>query len=460
LSTSTQIGFSSSYSDTAILKELLSPWHVSFTTPDKADISIFYRSGESVSKKSIVLPYNGHEFNDWVKKQNLKLKSNFHTQIKVDISNQTSLTISSKQLFDYEEPSYSNPHECSSTEFYLNSDQVLLKIDPIKEFTNIVDPALNGKTSILYHILTGLPLRYDAAPKRIRDFVMGDKKEDRVFDYCDKLPLDALRFILVKTIERLSGKVLLRKKWRGENGCVAVTHDIDTEKGLDRANQVKKLEEKYDITSAWYIPTKHYPLNYETVKELANHGEVGVHGTKHSGNLVRLSSQKLFSQFSNAKDFLEKISSSTIQGFRSPLLQHNSTILAQLKKAGYTYDTSIPTWEPKHPQTMSPFGIGTVFPLNINGLVELPVSIIQDHQLLYVSGLTARETLSQWLSFKSVVNEVGGCNIFLSHPEYKFFDPENIFLYEDFLNNLAADKDSWVTTPNNLAFEYRTSNSC
>ena len=450
MSSSVQLGFSGSYSDITILKELLSPWNVSFTTPENAEINIIYKSGESLTKKSIILPYNGPEFNNWAKKQNLRLKSSSHKQIKVDISNKTSLTISPDQLFDYEEASNSSPHEGSLSEFFLNSDQTLLKIDLIKEFSNIVDPALTGKTSILYHILTGLPLRYDAAPKRVRDFVMGNKKDIRGIDYCDKLPLDALRFILVKSIERISGKILLPKKWKGANSCVILTHDIDTEKGLRRANQVRKLEEKYGAESTWYIPTKHYPLNYETVRELANHGEVGVHGEKHKGNLIRLSNQKLFSQFYRAKNFLEKISGSPIHGFRSPLLQHNLGILTQLKNAGYSYDSSIPSWEPKHPQTMSPYGIGTVFPLHFNGLVEFPVSIIQDHQLLYVLGLTPKETLHHWLLFMDLVKEIGGCNVFLSHPEYKLFDSENISLYEDFLNVLAADTNSWTATPNQL----------
>jgi peptidoglycan/xylan/chitin deacetylase (PgdA/CDA1 family) len=450
LSTTAQIGFSGRYSDKAILKELLSPWNVSFTTPDEADIVIIYKSGESLTKKSIILPYNEPEFNNWVKKQNLRLKSNSQKHINVKISNQTSLTLSVEHLFDYQEASCSSTIEGSSAEFFMNSDQTLLKIDVIKEFGNIVDPALSGKTSILYHILTGLPVKYDAAPKKIRDFVMGDKKEGRVFDYCDKLPLDALRFMLVKAIERLSGKVLVQKKWKGANSCVTLTHDIDTEKGLRRASRVRKLEEKYGVTSTWYIPTKHYPLNVETVRELANHGEVGVHGEKHKGNLVRLSNQKLFEQFYSARNFLEKMAGSTIHGFRSPLLQHNSRILVQLKNAGYFYDTSIPTWEPKHPQTMSQFGIGTVFPLHISGLIEFPVSIIQDHQLLYVLGFTPKETLHHWLSFMDVVTEIGGCNVFLSHPEYKLFDPENICLYEDFLNVLIANKNIKIALPKEI----------
>ena len=457
---SAQIGFQGNYSEKAILKELLSPWNVSFTTPNEADIVIVYKSEESVTKKSIILPHNGPEFNNWVKKQNLRIKLSIRKQIKVDILSKTFLTVSPAKVYDYIGTQSSSTAEVSSTELSLDSEQTLLKIDIIEEFANIVNPALTGRTSILYHILTGLPIRYDFAPKKIRDFVMGDKKEDRVIDYCDKLPLDALRFILVNAIERLSGKVLVRKKWKGANSCVTLTHDIDTEKGLNRACQVKKLEEKYAVPSTWYIPTKHYPLNCETVRELANHGEVGVHGEKHKGNLVRLSNQKLFSQFSNAKRFLEKMSGSPIHGFRSPLLQHSSAILTELKKAGYVYDSSIPTWEPKHPQTMSPFGIGTAFPLNVHGLIEIPVSIVQDHQLLYISGLTANETLAQWFSFMNVVKEVGGCNVLLSHPEYKLFDAENLLLYEDFLNALTADKDSWITTPNCVAIESTKLDSC
>jgi hypothetical protein len=114
------------------------------------------------------------------------------------------------------------------------------------------------------------------------------------------------------------------------------------------------------------------------------------------------------------------------------------------------YDTSIPTWEPSHPQTMSPFGIGTVFPLRLHGLTEIPVSIIQDHQLLYVFDLEPKEVYSQWLLLMDVVKELGGCSVLLSHPEYKLLDAENLLLFEDFLNSVSADKETWFTTPNNI----------
>jgi peptidoglycan/xylan/chitin deacetylase (PgdA/CDA1 family) len=271
--------------------------------------------------------------------------------------------------------------------------------------------------------------------------------------------LDALRFILANTVERISGKRLPRKTWKGKNNCYVVTHDVDTPQGLARAGPIKKMEEKYDVESAWYVPTRHFPLNPKMIKDLANHGEVGVHGAQHSGNLISLSHQKLYRLLYEARQLLGKMSGSSVKGFRSPLLQHNSTILEQLKKADYCYDTSIPTWEPKHPQTMSPFGIGTVFPLVLNNLVEIPVSTVQDHQLLYVLGLTAKETLAEWRSFMTIIKEIGGCSVLLSHPEYGLFDSENISMYEDFLSHISTDSDGWITTPAKLAAEVEEQNA-
>jgi peptidoglycan/xylan/chitin deacetylase (PgdA/CDA1 family) len=445
----TQISFRGSYSDKLILQELLSPWIISFTTSDKSDIEIAYKSDEIGAKKTIIVPHRGPQYNNWAQKRNLSPKLVSQQQIKVAITNKTFLSITHEIIYD-NEAQFLAVSEGSSTEFFLNNDQMLLKVDLIKEFTNIINQALAGHISNYYHILTGLPVRYDVAPKKFRDIVMGEKKRGKAFDYCDKLPLDALRFMLVSAIERLSGKTLLRRKWKGATSCVMITHDIDTESGLRRSTKVRKLEEKYSASSTWYIPTRHYPLNREIIRELASYGEVGIHGEKHKGDLVRLSNQELYTQFSNARKTLEKISGTAISGFRSPLLQHNSRILTQLKKAGYSYDTSIPSWEPKHPQTMGPYGIGTVFPFKVNGLIEFPVSIIQDHQLLYILGFTPKKTLDQWLLFMDLIKEIGGCIVLLSHPEYKLFDSEHISFYENFLNTLTSDNNSLIVTPNQL----------
>lgn len=453
-----RIGFQAKASDAGVLKELLSPWDISFTSPEQADIVIVYDCEEAIVNKAIIVPNEKPALNDLLRKRKLTLERSFHKPVQVAVSGQTALTILPEMLYDYARP-LASIKEDSSAEFILSEESSLLKLDVVKEHRRIVDPVLDVKSSALYRLLTSLPIRYDIAPKRIRDFVMRGKVDERNLNYCDKLPLDALRFILANAIERISGKRLPRKTWKGKNSCYVVTHDVDTPQGLARAGSIKKMEEKYDVESAWYVPTRHFSLDSGMIKDLANHSEVGVHGAQHSGNLISMPSQKLFRLLYEAKQLLGKISGSSVKGFRSPLLQHNSTILEQLKKAGYSYDTSIPTWEPKHPQTMSTFGIGTVFPLVLNNLVEIPVSTVQDHQLLYVLGLTPKKTLAEWCSFMTIIKEIGGCSVLLSHPEYGLFDSENISMYEDFLGYISSDSDGWITTPAKLAAEVDEQNA-
>jgi peptidoglycan/xylan/chitin deacetylase (PgdA/CDA1 family) len=454
-----RIGFQGKASDARIIKELLSPWNISFTSPDKAEIVIAYDCEEATVNKAIIVPSEKPAFCDLFRKRKLTLKPKFHKPVQVAVSRQTALTILPEKLYDYTGRSASIQKDDSPVEFILSDELSLLKLDVVKEYKKIIDPALDAKSSALYRFLTSLPIRYDVAPKKIRDFVLRGKRDEGSLNYCDKLPLDALRFILANTIERISGRRLPRKTWKGKSRCCVVTHDVDTQQGLARTGPIKKMEEKYDVESAWYVPTIHYSLDSGMVKDLADHGEVGVHGAQHSGNLISLPSQKLYRLLYEAKQLLGKMSGSSVKGFRAPLLQHNSTILGQLKKADYSYDTSIPTWEPKHPQTMGQFGIGTVFPLVLNNLVEIPVSTVQDHQLLYVLGLTAKETLAEWCSLMSIIKEIGGCSVLLSHPEYGLFDSENISMYEDFLSCISSDSEGWITTPAKLAAEVEEQNA-
>jgi len=45
-----------------------------------------------------------------------------------------------------------------------------------------------------------------------------------------------------------------------------------------------------------------------------------------------------------------------------------------------------PSWEILSPTSLKPHGVGTIFPFEINGILEIPVSLPQDHQLIRVAG--------------------------------------------------------------------------
>jgi hypothetical protein len=161
---------------------------------------------------------------------------------------------------------------------------------------------------------------------------------------------------------------------------------------------------------------------------------------------VHLPKEKLVKRLSSAKETLERIVQQPINGFRAPVLQHNETILAGISEAGYTYDTSVPTWEPKHPYTMKPHGIGTLYPLNMGGITEVPLTLPQDHQLLNVLGLAPEEVLKTWAIMASAIRDLGGICMFLVHPDYELADGD-ASLYEELVNAIATDPKATITVP-------------
>jgi hypothetical protein len=433
-----------------VIRQLLSPWRVTFTGLDESDVVIIYGERPSENMETIVIPSDSIDFKEWLTDRGLSVARKPGTQTFVAATPQTTLSMISQIRYDYDGSAESVSSISQPSPIRLDDDTLLLTVDIKEEYGMIMSEALNPKVSILYRFLTGLPISYTVAPKRVRNYFMKKKAQQTGLNLSDKLPLDTLRFLLVRAIEEIAGKRLEVKMWNGKSYVCAMTHDIDTHYGLERAKVVKKLEEKYDIPSAWYIPTKHYKLEPETIQELANFGEIGAHDTRHDGKLVQLPIQKVAKRLHEAKQALEKIINCYVEGFRAPLLQHNLNILHGLEECGFKYDTSIPTWEPKHPRTMRPHGIGTVFPTIIEGMNEIPITIIQDHQLLHVQGFTPKELVAEWHSAMAIIKALGGSCVFLSHPEYGLLDAQGVSLYEELLNTITSYSDMSVTLPSKL----------
>lgn len=430
------------------IRQLLSPWKVTFTSLDEADVSIVYGEGSHANPKTIVIPSDSLDFMEWLEHERSSVKVNPGTETVVSVTPQTTLSIIPQIQYYYDgliEPISS----IAEGLIKLNADTLLLTVDILKEYGRIMGEALNPKVSTLYRLLTGLPIHYTMAPKQMRNFLMRRNIHKTSLDLYDKLPLDALRFFLVKAIEEIADKELERKKWNGKRYACTMTHDIDTRDGLKRAKVVKRLEEKYDVPSAWYIPTKHYKLDPEIIRGLANYGEIGAHDTRQDGKLARLPIQKVVKRLFEAKQALESILDCPVMGFRAPLLQCNAKIIHSLEETGYVYDTSIPAWEPKHPQTMKTHGIGTATPMKMSKIVEIPITLPQDDQMLHVLGITPKRTVEAWIDLMGMVKDIGGvCNI-LMHPDYELVSPDGLNAYEELLSAIAIS-DAWVTTPKEL----------
>jgi hypothetical protein len=426
--------------NSSVIQELLSVWDISWGSAENSDAVIVYgRKPLEIAKKTVLIPSDSINLDCCAERAKPIAAKRPGKPIYIKVTPEINLLIVPQVLFEVEPATH------------VTSDDLFIpKFDFIEEYNRILRRTLAARSSLKYRLATSLPLPYNIAPKRLRDYLM--TKHDKNMSLClyDVLPIDALRFALANGIEQLVNKKLRRKTW-DHRACVCVlTHDIDTKEGLKKSIKAKKLEEKYDAPSAWFIPSKQYPLDHDIIGDLENNGEIGSHDTKHDGRLSHLSKRKLVKRLNDSKNNLESITNHPVAGFRAPLLQHNSSILRGLQECGYTYDTSIPTWEAKHPRTMSSHGIGTVFPTNIEGTNEIPITIMQDHQLLHVLGFTPKEAISEWLSAMTVLNELGGCCVFLSHPEYGLLDSQGLILYEQLLNTITTSHNLLLTLPNKI----------
>jgi peptidoglycan/xylan/chitin deacetylase (PgdA/CDA1 family) len=435
--------------DGEIILELLSPWDIAVSTLDEADITIFYKQKPSTTKASIIVPSDHESFLTWAKEIGLEITRKNECITYVNATSQTTLTIMPKTQYWFSEFANVGFEDETPTDIHIKNGKSILKLDLVQEFRAIIDGVLHPKQSGLHRIFTGLPIPYGLAPKRLRDYFMKADEGFKNLSLCDKLPIDALRFILVNAIKKTSSVEITKKPLLANSSVYCLTHDVETSTGLLRSKVLKKVEEKYDIISAWYVPSNRYDLNNDLIKTLSNYGEVGSHDTKHDGKLIHLKKQELVKRLIDSKQTIEKIIQKPVSGFRAPILQHNHTIIQAINDAGYLYDTSVPTWEPKHPYTMKPHGIGTVFPMTINDLAEVPITLPQDHQLLYALGLTPKEVIQIWSNMTNVIQDLNGLVMFLVHPDYAM--AADIGLYEELIGAIANEPKCTVTIPSRMS---------
>ena len=441
--------------DTAegVVKQLLSPWLVAFSKPDEADVIVAYETLKEAGKPTVMIPSETIEFHRWFKENKLQVIEAWGKKIKVPATETIKLTLTPQTKHFYSKFDHSRIIDDESLAMQVDDTTFLLPLDIIEEYDLKLSQILDPHVSLTYRFLTGLPIPYTLAPSKLRSFLFSAKRVKHDYSYIDCLDLDAFRYLLVRGIEKAIGEPLQRKTWKGHKCACLITHDVDSRQGLQRALILKRIEERYDIQSTWFIPTEQYKLDSGVLLKLANHGEVGAHGTRHDGRLIWLSKEEVAERLYSARQVLERMVGGRVVGFRAPLLQHNKTILRALKEEGYLYDMSIPTWESKHPSVLGPHGIETVYSINLHGIVEIPLSVPQDHQMINVGGFTAKQTTVKWLEMKDKIKELGGILTISVHPDYGFADEKNLRYYEELLSELSSDIDARIILPNNYARE-------
>jgi len=317
----------------------------------------------------------------------------------------------------------------SGSEVKFSDDHTVeLPFDLVSRCVEKFEAAMNPKVAFTYRLATRLPFQYNIVPSSIRSWFL--RTNDADSDLSKHLANDAARKIVVKAFDLL-GFHLKRKN----PPSLLITHDIDSEKGLRRAFSFKAAEDELNIKSTWFLPSDEFSIPRTLAKDLVDGSTIGSHDIKHDGRLVHIRRHdELVQRLSHSRSKLEDLFETEVTCFRAPLLQFSERIMSALAEAGYSTDFSAPCWEPVHPSTMGGFGVETSQAFETNGVLEVPSTLFQDHQVLNVLCMDIDGAIKLWTEQARLIRSFEGDIVLVTHPHLAF--SENLQKYRNLLTIL------------------------
>lgn len=230
---------------------------------------------------------------------------------------------------------------------------------------------------------------------------------------------------------------------RGFRWALVLTHDVEGPAGHANLLQLLEVELRRGYRSAWnFVPESEPPAEDVFVEELRASGfEVGVHGLFHDGRDVA-SLRTLKRRLPRIRGYAERWQA---VGFRSPATLRSWELMPLL---GFDYDSSYSDTAPFEPQ---PGGCCSWLPYMIKDLVELPITLPQDHTLFELLG---HRDGTIWLEKARFLRDQGGMALMLTHPDY-IDNPRLLTSYADFLDEFADDEEAWRALPGQLSAWWR-----
>jgi hypothetical protein len=118
-----------------------------------------------------------------------------------------------------------------------------------------------------------------------------------------------------------------------------------------------------------------------------------------------------------------------------------------MPRLGFDHDSSYTDTDPYEPQ---PGGCCCYLPFFIDGLVELPITLPQDHTLFSILG---HQDSSLWLDKAHELRRRGGMVLVLSHPDYAHGVAAEA--WRELLDEFASDSTMWQALPSEVATWWR-----
>lgn len=222
-----------------------------------------------------------------------------------------------------------------------------------------------------------------------------------------------------------------------------LTHDVEGPSGVANVRKIIEIERRHGFVSSWNFVAEWYPIEDTLLDHVRASGcEVGLHAIKHDC--------KLFESRDSFEAELPAIHRYLAQwnavGFRSPATHRNADWMPEL---GALYDSSFPDTDPFEPQAG---GCCSILPYFLGDLVELPITLVQDHTLWEI---LREDTIDLWTRKSDWIVANGGLINLITHPDY-LDTPARLRMYEDFLEYLSTQRDGWYALPRDVAAWWRT----
>ena len=229
---------------------------------------------------------------------------------------------------------------------------------------------------------------------------------------------------------------------RGHSWALVLTHDVETAVGYRRILEISDMEEAQGFRSSWNFVPRRYDIEDAMVGAIADRGfEVGIHGLYHDGRDLE-SPQMIRERLPAIREYADRWGA---VGFRSPATQRRWEWMGLL---GFEYDSSFPDTDPYEPQAG---GSCSWLPFFIEDLVELPITLPQDHTLFVILGRTGAST---WIDKARQLRARSGMALLLTHPDY-LTQRTIAEAYGSFLAEFRGDASAWRALPRDVAAWWR-----
>lgn len=246
-----------------------------------------------------------------------------------------------------------------------------------------------------------------------------------------------------RLLERGSSCIPLVAFWPDHHRFAFVlTHDVEGPAGVANIERVLEVERRHGFVSSWNFVAEWYDIPAGTFDRLRAAGcEVGLHGIKHDGKLF--SSRAQFD--ANLPKIHRYLEAWDAVGFRSPATHRWAEWMHEL---GCLYDSSFPDTDPFEPLAG---GCCSIFPFMFGDVVELPITLVQDHTLMEI---LRQDSIDLWCRKCDWLMDHHGLINLITHPDY-LLASDRLDMYDRFLDFMAQQTGGWHALPREVAGWWR-----